>query len=120
MSSKIKWYLNGIAGAVFVIVVVIYLVIRPVVVQNLEPVLQQAAEEKLNGEISWRLMDLDPRYNLSFDGLLLKDESGRDVLRSPNMTIDWSLCGLYNNYNNDGALIDVNKEISEEAPEISV
>ena len=54
MSSKIKWYLNGIAGAVFVIVVVIYLVIRPVVVQNLEPVLQQAAEEKLNGEISWR------------------------------------------------------------------
>lgn len=120
MSSKIKWYLNGIAGAVFVIVVVIYLVIRPVVVQNLEPVLQQAAEEKLNGEISWRLMDLDPRYNLSFDGLLLKDESGRDVLKSPNMTIDWSLCGLYNYYMNDGALLDVIKEISVEAPELSV
>ncbi|MDU5310587.1 MAG: hypothetical protein E6161_06235, partial [Dialister sp.] len=61
MSSKIKWYLNGIAATIFVIVVVIYLVIRPVVVQNLEPVLKQAAAEKLNGEISWQMMDLDPR-----------------------------------------------------------
>ncbi|MFQ9401743.1 MAG: hypothetical protein ACLR1D_05255 [Dialister sp.] len=118
MSSKIKWYLNGIAATIFVIVVVIYLVIRPVVVQNLEPVLKQAAAEKLNGEISWQMMDLDPRYNLSFDGLLLKDESGHDVLRTPNMTIDWSLCGIYNYYMNNGALLDVIKEISIQKPEL--
>lgn len=118
MSSKIKWYLNGIAATIFVIVVVIYLVIRPVVVQNLEPVLKQAAAEKLNGEISWQMMDLDPRYNLSFDGLLLKDENGHDVLRTPNMTIDWSLCGIYNYYMNNGTLLDIIKEISIQKPEL--
>ena len=89
MNDKIKWWLNGIGAIIFLALAVVYLLIRPIVVQNLEPVIQDAVKEKINGTLVWRTMDLDPRYNLSFDFVELKDKEGKDVLKSANVTISW-------------------------------
>ena len=118
MNSKIKWWLNGIGAIILVIIAVLYLIIRPIAVQNLEPVIIQAAEEKINGKLSWRMMDLDPKYNLSFDYLSLKDENDRDVLKSSNITVDWSASALWDYYMNNGALLNVVRSITIEEPEI--
>lgn len=72
MNDKIKWWLNGIGAIIFLALAVVYLLIRPIVVQNLEPVIQDAVKEKINGTLVWRTMDLDPRYNLSFDFVELR------------------------------------------------
>ena len=61
MNDKIKWWLNGIGAIIFLALAVVYLLIRPIVVQNLEPVIQDAVKEKINGTLVWRTMDLDPR-----------------------------------------------------------
>lgn len=47
MNDKIKWWLNGIGAIIFLALAVVYLLIRPIVVQNLEPVIQDAVKEKL-------------------------------------------------------------------------
>lgn len=46
MNDKIKWWLNGIGAIIFLALAVVYLLIRPIVVQNLEPVIQDAVKEK--------------------------------------------------------------------------
>ena len=67
MNSKIKWWLNGIAAFIFVLLCAIYLLIRPIIVQNLEPVLKEQLGGRVNGTLSWQAMDLDPELNLSLD-----------------------------------------------------
>ena len=57
MNDKIKWWLNGIGAIIFLALAVVYLLIRPIVVQNLEPVIQDAVKEKINGTLVWRTMD---------------------------------------------------------------
>ena len=47
MNDKIKWWLNGIGAIIFLALAVVYLLIRPIVVQNLEPVIQDAVKEKM-------------------------------------------------------------------------
>ncbi len=120
MSSKLKWWLNGIGAVIFVVVAVVYLIVRPIVVQNLEPVIQKAVAEKVNGSLAWRSMDLDPQYNLSFDYVELKDGSDEGVLKSPNITIDWSLSGLYAYMMNNGNIVDVVRGVTVEEPELTV
>ena len=58
MNSKIKWWLNGIAAFIFVLLCAIYLLIRPIIVQNLEPVLKEQLGARVNGTLSWQAMDL--------------------------------------------------------------
>ena len=118
MTSRIKWWLNGIAAFIFVSLCAIYLLIRPIIVQNLDPVVREAAGSRINGSLTWDGMDLDPNYDLSFVNLSLKDEKGEDVFKSPNLTIGWSMSALYNYLVNDGGLADVVKDITVEEPEI--
>ena len=51
MNDKIKWWLNGIGAIIFLALAVVYLLIRPIVVQNLEPVIQDAVKEKINAHL---------------------------------------------------------------------
>ena len=120
MNDKIKWWLNGIGAIIFLALAVVYLLIRPIVVQNLEPVIQDAVKEKINGTLVWRTMDLDPRYNLSFDFVELKDKEGKDVLKSANVTISWSAGALYNYLMHDGDLLNVVSGITMEEPMMTV
>lgn len=120
MSPKVKWWLNGIAAAIFLVIVVVYLLVRPIVVQNLEPIVQEAVKDKVNGTLVWRTMDLDPQYNLSFDYVNLKDKEDRNVLKSSNVTIHWSASALYNYMMHDGELLDVVSGITVEEPDLTV
>lgn len=77
MASRIKWWINGIAAFIFIMLCIIYLLIRPIITQNLEPVIKDAAGERINGTLTWTMMDLDPNYDLSFTDLELKDAKER-------------------------------------------
>ena len=97
MNSKIKWWLNGIAAFIFVLLCAIYLLIRPIIVQN-----------------------LDPDLNLSFTNLELKDENGSDVLSTPTLTVGWTLSSLYNYLINHAGVASVVKDVTVEDPELSL
>lgn len=96
MKHSMKWWINTIAAAIFMVLVVIYLLIRPIIVQNLEPVLAEKLGDRVNGTLSWSSIDLDPNLDLSFAYLELKDEKGEDVLKTPSLTVGWSMSSLYN------------------------
>ena len=120
MNSKIKWWLNGIAAFIFVLLCAIYLLIRPIIVQNLEPVLKEQLGARVNGTLSWQAMDLDPDLNLSFTNLELKDENGSDVLSTPTLTVGWTLSSLYNYLINHAGVASVVKDVTVEDPELSL
>lgn len=118
MESKLKWWLNSIAAFIFIMLCIIYLLIRPIIVQNLEPVIQEQAGDKINGSLSWDMMDIDPNLDLSFTNLVLKDENGEDVFKSPSLTIGWSMSALFNYLLHDAGVADVVRDIHVETPEI--
>ena len=120
MNSKIKWWLNGIAAFIFVLLCAIYLLIRPIIVQNLEPVLKEQLGGRVNGTLSWQAMDLDPELNLSFTKLELKDENGADVLSAPTLTVGWTMSSLYNYLINNAGVASVVKDVTVEDPELSL
>ena len=57
LASRIKWWINGIAAFIFVMLCIIYLLIRPIITQNLEPVIKDAAGERINGTLTWTMME---------------------------------------------------------------
>ncbi len=116
--SKLKWWLNSIAAFIFILLCIIYLLIRPIIVQNLQPVLEEKAGERINGTLTWDMMDIDPNLDLSFTNLVLKDEKGEDVLKSPSLTIGWSMSALFNYLLRDGGIADVIRDIHVETPEV--
>ena len=120
MESKLKWWLNSIAAFIFIVLCIIYLLIRPIIVQNLEPVIKEQAGDKINGSLSWDMMDIDPNLDLSFTNLVLKDENGEDVFKSPSLTIGWSMSALFNYLLHDGGVADVVRDIHVETPEVSL
>ena len=120
MTSKIKWWLNGIGATLLVVVAVVYLIARPIIVQNLDPVLKETAEDKINGTLTWETMDLDPQYNLSFDKISLTDAEGKDVLTSSNITVNWSFCGLWNYFINHGTVFDIVRHVEIIEPHIYI
>ena len=97
---------------------IIYLLIRPIITQNLEPVIKDAAGERINGTLTWTMMDLDPNYDLSFTDLELKDAKGEVVFKSPSLEIGWSASALYNYAFKDGGIADVVKTVTIENPEV--
>lgn len=120
LNSKIKWWLNGIAAFIFVLLCAIYLLIRPIIVQNLEPVLKEQLGARVNGTLSWESMDLDPDLNLAFTKLELKDENGVDVLSTPSLTVGWTLSSLYNYLVNGAGVATVVKDVTVEDPVLSL
>lgn len=120
MSKRIKWLLNGIGAIILVALAIVYLLVRPVIVQNLEPVIRQAASEKINGTLSWTTMDLDPAYNLQFNYVELKDPDGNDILKAPMVTVEWSANGLYNYIKNGAPLVSVVTGVTAEKPHLTL
>lgn len=120
MKHSMKWWINTIAAAIFMVLVVIYLLIRPIIVQNLEPVLAEKLGDRVNGTLSWSSIDLDPNLDLSFAYLELKDEKGEDVLKTPSLTVGWSMSSLYNYLLNDAGIAAVIRDVTIEKPELSL
>lgn len=120
MKHSMKWWINTIAAAIFMVLVVIYLLIRPIIVQNLEPVLAEKLGDRVNGTLSWSSIDLDPNLDLSFAYLELKDEKGEDVLKTPSLTVGWSMSSLYNYLLHDDGIATVIRDVTIEKPELSL
>ena len=120
MKSGIKWWINGIAAAIFVVICAIYLLIRPIVVQNLEPVLEKQAGARVNGTLSWTAMDLDPNLDLSFTNLVLQDKDGNRVLETPSLTVGWTFPALYNYIVHNAGVADVVKSVTVETPVVTL
>lgn len=118
MKHSMKWWVNTIAAAIFMVLVVIYLLIRPIIVQNLEPVLAEKLGDRVNGTLSWSSIDLDPNLDLSFAYLELKDEKGVDVLKTPSLTVGWSMSSLYNYLLHDAGVATVIRDVTIEKPEL--
>lgn len=118
--SRIKWWLNGIAAFIFVAICFVYLLIRPIIVQNLDPVLHEKIGARVNGTISWEQLDLDPGYNLQFAGLELKDNNGDTVLKSSYLTIGWTVSSLYDYLVHDSGVASLVKSVTVEDPEVDL
>jgi len=98
----------------------VYLLVRPIIVQNIEPIIQEKAGEKINGTLTWRSIDLDPHYDLQFNYPELKDENGRDVFSSSFLTVKWTIPALYNYLMNKGDAVDVVNGIVVEDPVVHI
>lgn len=120
LNSKVKWWINGIAGFIFVLLCAIYLLIRPIVVQNLEPVLQEQAGSHINGSLSWESMDLDPSLDLSFTNLVLKDEKGNEVLSTPSLTVGWTVSSLSDYLLRHKGVASVVKTVTVDTPVLTL
>ena len=120
MNSKIKWWINGVAGVIFILLCAVYLLIRPIVVQNLEPVLSEQAGSHINGTLSWESMDLDPSLDLSFTNLVLKDASGNEVLTTPSLTVGWTMSSLYGYLFKDNGVASVVKTVTVDNPTLTL
>lgn len=120
VNSKIKWWINSIAGAIFVMLCAVYLLIRPIVVQNLDPVLKEQSVNLINGSLTWEAVDLDPKLNLSFTNLVLKDQDGNNVLETPSLTVGWSLSSLYNYLVNHAGVSSVVNSVTVDDPAVTI
>lgn len=118
MKSKIKWWVNSLAAFAFVLVAIVYLLIRPVIVQNIEPVIAAAADNKINGTVTWRKLDLDPNYDLDFMDLQLQDENGVVVLSAPSLTVGWTLSSMYDYVMKGTGIASVVKTVTLEDPNV--
>lgn len=118
MKSKIKWWLNSLAAFVFVLVAVVYLLIRPIIVQNIGPVITAAADSKVNGTVTWQTLDLDPNYDLEFIDLQLQDRNGIVVLSVPSLTVGWTLSSMYDYVMKGTGIASVIKTVTLEDPDI--
>ena len=76
-----------------VLSVALYLWVRPMAVGRLEPLLREAACERLFGTVSWRALDLDAAFDLEWTDIELRDTQGRRVFFAPQMTVSWTFAG---------------------------
>lgn len=120
MKSKIKWWLNGIAAFILVVVVFLYLLVRPIIVQNIEPIITDAAKTKVNGTVTWLAIDLDPHYDLQFTQLSVKDENGVEILSAPYLTVGWTLSSMYDYLTKGTGIDSVVKSVTLEDPTLYV
>lgn len=118
MKSKIKWWVNSLAAFAFVLVAVVYLLIRPIVVQNIAPVITDAADNKINGTVTWSKLDLDPNYDLEFMDLQLQDGNGVVVLSAPSLTVGWTLSSMYDYVMKGTGIASVVKTVTLEDPNV--
>ncbi len=83
----------GALAVLAVIFAVLYVWVRPMAVSRLEPLLRQAAGERLSGTLSWRALDLDAAFDLNWTDIELRDTQGRRVFFAPKMTVSWTIAG---------------------------
>ena len=56
------------------------------------------AKKKINGQLTWQSMELTPGLDIRINELDVKDKKGRDVLKSPQLTVNWSVCALMRSF----------------------
>ena len=62
--SVSKRVVYGVLAVLAVVLAALYAFVRPMAVSRLEPLLREAAGERLLGTLSWRALDLDAAFDL--------------------------------------------------------
>lgn len=119
MKKAMKW-INAVASIVFVLAVTAYLLLRPVIVQNLEPVLHETAAERVNGTVTWSAVDLDPSFDLAFSDFALKDADGKEVFAAPSLTVRWTFADAFDAWKNGKGVAAMVKDVVLENPSLHV
>ena len=107
----------GVLGAIFVLLLLIATVLArfwfvPAVNNAAETVVQ----EKINGQLSWKEIELTPSYNIRLREIELKDIYGRDVLKLPELTVEWSICALMRSFFDNGNKLGAITKVILEQP----
>ena len=107
----------GVLGAIFVLLLLIATVLArfwfvPAVNNAAETVVQ----EKINGQLSWKEIELTPSYNIRLREIELKDIYGRDVLKLPELTVEWSICALMRSFFDNGNKLGAITKVIVEQP----
>ena len=98
----------------------LYLLVRPIAMETLEPQLSAASKERIRGTLSWRAVDLDPTFDLQFNDLELRDASGRRVFFAPSLTVHWTIAGALDVWLHDAGISKMVQTVRVETPEIAV
>ena len=68
--------------------------VRPAILHIAEPALQQAADNNINGTLTWQSLKLTSSLDFQLMQAELKDSGGGDVFKAPQITARWSLWAL--------------------------
>lgn len=115
MGKTVKKAAAGLA-AMFVVAGAMYLEVRPLAVEQLEPILEQTGRDRINGTLSWKKMDLDPSLNLEFTDIVLKDVNGEEVFRAPSLTVGWTVSRAFSAWQSGKGAAAAVSEVVLDAP----
>lgn len=118
--EHLKWWLNWIGTVILVVLCVVYLIIRPIFVQNAGPMIQEALADHINGTITWEAFDLDPSLNLDFTNVTVSDAAGSTVLKTPDLTISWSTSTLTHYLIHKDGILNVFTGVKVDHPDLSL
>ena len=116
--SKRVWY--GVLAVLTALFAVLYFLVRPMAVGQLEPLLRQAAGERLAGTLSWRALDLDAAFNLEWTDIELRDTQGRRIFFAPQMTVGWTMAGALDALTTDDGVAAAIGSVRLSKPEIDI
>ncbi len=119
MKKTLKW---GSAAAAVVLVAGAssYFMIRPAAVRYIEPLIEAAAEQRINGSVTWKSLDLDASYNLELTDVVLKDARGEEVLRAPSLTVGWTLARAISSWQQGTGVAGIVSDVLLDAPELQL
>lgn len=119
MKTTRRWF-KVLIWILFILAAGVYFAARPVLVRQLEPLVEEAAAEKVNGRLSWDGMELDPYYDLVLNELVLTDAAGKEIFRAPSLTVGWTLAGAFSAWRNDEGAAGMVEEVRLSRPSLSI
>ncbi len=87
-------YWKGAALLVMLFLAASWWAVRPAILHIAEPALQQAADNNINGTLTWQSLKLTSSLDFQLMQAELKDSGGGDVFKAPQITARWSLWAL--------------------------
>lgn len=111
---------KGVVIGMILVLAGAYASAGPVLVRMAAPVLHQAAEERINGTLTWDELSVTPSFDFRFHRVLLKDRNDHDVFRAEDITAEWSLLPLIRSLLSSGQGLSAIERIGVKAPELSL
>ena len=111
---------GGVLAICAAVLVALYAFVRPIAVERLTPLLQEAAKERISGAVSWRALDLDSFFDLELKDIELRDTQGRRVFFAPQMTVGWTIAGALDALWSDDGVAAAIGSVRLSEPEINL
>lgn len=116
--KKTRRWLWAMASAIFILVLSALFFVRPFAAEKLGPVLREACGERVNGTAAWSELSLTPAFDLEFSEISLTDSRGREIFRSPRVTVGWTIARAVSAWLGDKGVSAMIGDVVIDAPEI--